>query len=128
LEFKNYTGPVHYPGELLTKSEFDALSADQQAIVKRFTGIEWNKDKLEEMMQVAIKRAKQLGIQVCCAEFGAEVNTPQADRLRWYNDMVSVFNKNGIASSNWNYKSDEMGLINGSGVRNDALVQAVLKR
>jgi hypothetical protein len=42
--------------------------------------------------------------------------------------MISVFNKNGIASSNWNYRSDEMGLLNGNGMKNEALIQAVLKR
>ena len=128
LEFKNYTGPVHYPGELLTKAEFDALSTDQQAIVKRFVGIEWNREKLEEMIQIPLKKAKQLGIQVCCAEFGTNVNTPEADKIRWYNDMISVFNKNGIGSSIWNYKSDDMGLFDGNGVKNETLIQAVLKR
>jgi hypothetical protein len=42
--------------------------------------------------------------------------------------MVSLFNKYGIASSNWNYKSDDMGLLKGNGVKNEALIQIILKR
>ena len=128
MEFKNYTGPVHYPGELLTKAEYDTLSADQQAIVKDFVGVEWNREKMEKMMQIPAKKAKELGIQVCCAEYGTNVETPEADKIRWYNDMISLFNENGIASSNWNYKSDDMGLLNGNGVKNEALIQTILKR
>jgi endoglucanase len=125
---KDYTGPVHYPGALLTKAEYDSLSSDQQTIVKDFVGVEWNREKMEEMMQIPLKKAKELGIQVCCAEFGTNVNIPEADKIRWYNDMISVFNKNGIASSNWNYKSDDMGLFNGNGVKNEVLIQVVLKK
>jgi len=128
LGFKNYIGPVHYPGALLTNAEFDALSADQQTIVKEFVGKEWNIAKLEEMMKLPLKKAKELGLQVCCAEYGVFENAPEADKIRWYNDMISVFNKNGIASSNFNYKSDAMGLLDGNGVKNEALIQAVLKR
>lgn len=56
------------------------------------------------------------------------METPEADKIRWYNDMISLFNENGIASSNWNYKSDDMGLLNGNGVKNEALIQTILKR
>jgi endoglucanase len=123
--YKDYAGPVHYPGALLTKAEYDALSSDQQTIVKDIVGVEWNREKMEEMMQIPLKKAKELGIQVCCAEYGIKMETPDADRNRWLNDMISIFNKYSIASSYWD---DENRLINGNGVKNEALIQSVLKR
>jgi hypothetical protein len=46
-----------------------------RCVTRHFAGKEWNKEKLEEMMQLPLKKAKELGIQVCCAEYGAMVNT-----------------------------------------------------
>jgi len=125
---KNYTGPVHYPGALLTQAEFDSLSADQQAIAKDWVGKEWNMEKLGQMMQLPVKKAKELGLQVYCGEYGVIENAPEADKIRWYNDMISVFNKFGIASANWNYKSGQFGLIDGKGVKRESMIQAILKK
>ncbi len=125
---KNYTGPVHYPGELLTKDEFDALSKDQQAIAKDWVGKEWNLEKLEEMMQLPVQKAKELGLQLYCGEYGVVENAPAADKMRWYNDMIAAFNKFGIASANWNYKSGQFGLIDGRGTKREAMIQAILKK
>ena len=40
---------------------------------------------------------------------------PEADRLRWYQDMVQLFEKHNIAYANWNYRSGNFGLVNGEG-------------
>lgn len=125
---KNYTGTVNYPGELLTKAEFDALSADQRAIAKDWVGKEWNLEKLEEMMRLPVQKAKELGLQLYCGEYGVIENAPEPDKIRWFNDMISAFNKFGIASANWNYKSGQFGLIDGQGVKREAMIQAILKK
>jgi endoglucanase len=125
---RNYTGPVHYPGELLSQSEFDALAPEQQAIVKDHVGKVWNIDKLEEMMQLPIQKAKELGLPLYCGEYGVIAGAPEEDRIRWYNDMISVFNKNGIASANWNYRSGSFGMDLGDGTKNEPMIQAITKR
>lgn len=125
---KDYTGPVHYPGEILSQAEFDTLTTEQQAIVKNWVGKEWNMEKLEEMMQLPIQKSKELGLPLYCGEYGILDTAPEADRIRWYNDMISIFNKNGIASANWNYKSNGFGLINGDGTKNESLIQEVTRR
>jgi endoglucanase len=125
---KNYAGPVHYPGEILSQAEFDTLTTEQQAIVKDWSGKEWNMEKLEEMMQLPIQKSKELGLPLYCGEYGILDTAPEADRIRWYNDMISIFNKNGIASANWNYKSNGFGLINGDGTKNESLIQEVTRR
>ena len=127
-ELKNYTGPVHYPGELLTKAEFDSISPVQQAIAKDFTGDKWNIEKLEKIMKIPIQKAKELGLQLYCGEFGVVENAPEADKIRWFNDMTTVFNRFGIASANWNYKSDQFGLIKDDGSKREIIIQAILKK
>lgn len=125
---RNYTGPVHYPGELLSQSEFDALSPEQQAIVKDHVGKVWNIERLEEMMQLPIQKAKELGLPLYCGEYGVIAGAPEEDRIRWYNDMITVFNKNGIASANWNYRSGSFGMDLGDGTKNEPMIQAITKR
>lgn len=125
---KNYSGPVHYPGVLLSKEEFDMLTPDQQAIAKDWVGVEWNMEKLEQMMQLPLQKSKELGLPLYCGEYGVIDSAPDADKIRWYNDMISVFNKNGIASANWNYKSGSFGLLNGDGVKNEAMIQEVIRK
>ena len=122
---RDYTGPVNYPGALITQAEFDSLPTPQKSIAKEFIAVDWNKEKLETMMQPPLKKAKELGLQVYCGEYGVITGTPEADRIRWYNDMISVFNKNNIASANWNYKSGSFGLVDGDGTKNEAMIQAV---
>ena len=102
---RGYTGPVHYPGILISQAEFDKLPDDQKTIAKEFTGVEWDIQKIEKMMQPPLEMAKKLGLQVYCGEYGVITGAPEEDRIRWYNDMISIFNKNNIASANWNYKS-----------------------
>jgi endoglucanase len=125
---KNYSGPVHYPGVLLSQEEFDALAPDQQAFAKDWVGVEWNMEKLEQMMQLPLQKSKELGLQVYCGEYGVISSAPEADKIRWYNDMISVFNKNGIASANWNYKSGSFGLVNGDAVRNETMIREVIRK
>jgi len=125
---KNYSGPVHYPGVLLSQEEFDALTPDQQAIAKDWVGKEWNMEKLEQMMQLPLQKSKELGLPVYCGEYGVIDSAPEADKIRWYNDMISVFNKNGIASANWNYKSGSFGLISADGVKNEAMIREVMRK
>jgi len=125
---RDYTGPVHYPGALLSKTEFDALPADQQSIAKNYIDQEWNIGKMEQMMQLPLQKAKELGLQLYCGEYGVIEDAPDADKIRWYNDMITIFNKFGIASANWNYKSGQFGLVDGKGTKREAMIQTILKK
>ena len=108
---KGYAGPVHYPGVVLTQTEFDALPEDQQAMAKDWVGREFNRQILTEMMAKPLKRAKELNLPLYCGEYGVFMAAPMPDRLRWYRDMLAIFEQNAISSANWNYKSDEFGLV-----------------
>lgn len=96
-EFKDYTVPVHYPGPLITPAEFDSLPASQQAIVKDFVGVVWNRERIEQAIQQPFKKARELGVRLLCSEYGAMAETPDEDKIRYFNDLLSVFTKYGIA-------------------------------
>jgi endoglucanase len=66
----------------------------------------WNKQKLAEEILPAIKRAKELGLQLYCGEFGCLPHVNRNERLSYYSDLISVFDENHIAYCNWEYKGD----------------------
>jgi len=63
---------------------------------------------------------------VYCGEFGSVAWAPNDDRLRWYRDVVDLFVKHGFGFANWDYKSDDFGIVNTSGVVDTKLL-AVLQ-
>jgi endoglucanase len=66
----------------------------------------WNKQKLAEELLPAVKRAKELGLQLYCGEFGCLPHVARNERLAYYRDLISVFDENQIAYCNWEYKGD----------------------
>ena len=76
------------------------------------------------MWQQPIAKAKKLGLSLYCGEFGIIVDAPEQDRLDWYKDMMALFQESGIGYANWNYNSDEFGLIDRE-VTNQALIDIV---
>jgi endoglucanase len=122
---KNYKGPVHYPGTILTQTEFDALPAEMKEPAKNWVGREFNKKVLLEKWQKPIAKAKELGLPLYCGEFGIITGPPREDMLRWYQDMIDLFEENGIGYANWNYKSGSFGLIDGDGARRDDFIKIV---
>lgn len=125
---RDYTGPVHYPGVIISQAEYDSLPLPQQVIAKDHVGVEWNMDKMEKMMELPLQKSKELGLQVYCGEYGVIAGAPEEDRIRWYNDMISIFNKNNIASANWNYKSGSFGMIMSDSTRNQPMIEAITRK
>lgn len=112
---KNYSGPVHYPGTILTQDEFDTLPNEMREPAKRWVNKQFDKDWILKEWQKPIKKAKELGLPLYCGEFGIIAGPEQTDMLRWYQDMIDLFEENGIGYANWNYKSGSFGLIDGDG-------------
>ena len=108
---KDYSGPVHYPGPILSQAETDALPEDQRKVVEDFLGRSFNRQVLVEMMEQPLRKAKELGMPLYCGEYGVFSAAPAADRERWLQDMLSIFEEYGVSSANWNYKSDQFGFV-----------------
>lgn len=122
---RDYTGPVHYPGVILTQEEFDDLPEDQKDEAKDWIGKDFNKQVMADMMEKPFRKAKALNLPLYCGEYGVVIDAPDEDRLRWYTDMMEIFDENNVGSANWNYKSGQFGLVNGDGTENQALIEIV---
>jgi len=121
---KDYSGPVSYPGLVLSKENFDKMSKELQPEVERFVGKEFDKASLFEMWTQPIEKAKQLGLPLYCGEFGIIADAPEKDRLNWYRDMMALFEEHGIGYANWNYRSDNFGLLDGD-IKQKELIKIV---
>jgi endoglucanase len=122
---RDYTGPVHYPGVILTQEEFDTLPENIKQEARDWIGRAFNKQVMTDMMEKPIRKAKELNLPLYCGEYGVLQEAPEADRLRWYIDMMQIFSENKIGSANWNYKSNQFGLVNNDGSRNDELIEII---
>ncbi len=122
---KEYKGPVHYPGIILTQQEFEILPEHVKAEVEKWVGVAFNKEILLEMWQKPIQKAKSLGLPLYCGEFGIISNAPDKESYAWYQDMIQLFDQTGIGYANWNYKSDNFGLLYSDGKENKNLIKII---
>ncbi len=122
---KNYAGPVHYPGVILSQEEFDALPEEMKEPATHWVNKEFNKEWILEQWQKPVKKAKELGLPLYCGEFGIITGPEKGDMLRWYQDMIDLFEESGIGYANWNYKSGSFGLIDGEGNNREDFIQIV---
>ncbi len=122
---KEYKGPVHYPGIILTEKEFKKLPQAVKPLVKKWVNVEFNKAILLKMWQKPIQKAKELGLPLYCGEFGIISDAPQKDSLIWSEDMIELFEETGIGYANWNYKSDEFGLVGNDGNKKQKLITII---
>lgn len=122
---RSFRGPVHYPGVILTEEEFALLPDDVKPQLKSWVGREFNKQVIAEMFEKPLSKAKELDLPLYCGEYGIVADAPAEDRLRWYADMMELFNEMGIGSGNWNYKSNNFGLFNNDGSANQELINII---
>jgi endoglucanase len=98
-EYKDFKGDVNYPGQIVLNTKDP-----------KFQRV-YNRDTLLKMMQKPIHLADSLKLPLYCGEFGVFKEFFPAAKLAWYTDMVSIFNEYHIAYANWNYKSNEFGIV-----------------
>jgi endoglucanase len=107
--FKDFKGPVHYPGRVVAEVDFPKSMYNTTTNVDLKSQLDearqvFNKQKLAEQLQPAIQKAKELKLPLYCGEFGCLPHVERADRLKYYDDIVSVFEENNIGWCNWDYK------------------------
>ena len=100
--------PVHYPGQLI--ADADMASAGSHARAGRAV---FNIDVMEGHFMQVIEAAKKYNLKLYCGEYGCINDAPHADKIRWYKDMHTLFERHGIARSNWDYKGGFGILRNG---------------
>ncbi len=105
VSFSKYEGPVQYPGMILDTT--DLAGYDEQTVngISNYIKV-YDKSVLRDEIMIAVKRAKALGLPLYCGEYGAYPTTSMEMRQAWYQDMIAIFNDNGIAWAHWNWKND----------------------
>ncbi|EDY85166.1 Cellulase (glycosyl hydrolase family 5) [Verrucomicrobiia bacterium DG1235] len=106
---KDYRGPVNYPGKVLEDAEYERLMAVNGGSLKDLVGdsnLNWNKAQMKKKFEPALKRARELGLQLYCGEFGCLPTVPREGRLQYYADITDAMEESGMAWANWEYKGD----------------------
>lgn len=106
--FKNYSGKIQYPGDVLVDKDFYATVADEneRENLKGMCG-EWNAERMEKEILIAKNVADSLGLPLFCGEFGVfPYHVSPEIRIKWYEDIMEVFRKNNISCCHWGWKND----------------------
>jgi endoglucanase len=86
---------------------------------------DFDREVIKQDILVAWDIAQQTHHPLYCGEFGVIAATPLDIRLRWYRDMVSVFDELGIGWANWDYKGG-FGLLERGGGAETGIRQALM--
>ena len=107
---KTYTGPVRYPGPVVSAEAYDAImkipATENISDLVGNARDHWGPERMRQEFEPAIRRARELGLQLYCGEFGCLPTVPRTDRLAYYRDLIAVMEANGLAWANWEYKGD----------------------
>lgn len=79
---------------------------------------QWDAGVIDVRIRQAYEWAQQRGVPLTANEFGVMPTAPYADRLYWFSDVVTTFERYGIGWSIWGY-DDGFGLANAPDLRMD---------
>jgi hypothetical protein len=68
-------------------------------------------DFFEELFAEAVQIAADRDVPLYCGEYGVVDNASTESTIRWYRDIHSAFEKNGIGRAAWTYKKMDFGVI-----------------
>ena len=104
-----YSGPVHYPGNTISDEDFHeferATKGDRVLDIVAHNRY-YSKETFVSIIAPALAFAKQTGLRLYCNEFGCLPSVTREDRLRYFSDIIDVFQSHGIAYASWDYKGD----------------------
>jgi endoglucanase len=120
---KRYEGPVSYPGWQVDPSTVDALPEPAQSVVRRHNR-DYGRDAMTRDLSKPLAVRARTNLPLYCGEFGCVDTAPLDARLRWYRDLVSVFDEHDIAWSNWDWKGS-FGIVDAER-RDTGIAAAVL--
>jgi endoglucanase len=108
--FPTFTGAVQYPGpSVVDPSEWASLRAGASAKLLAETADateDWGRERLHELFAPAIDKARELGLQLYCGEFGCLPTIDRGQRLAYYRDVTAVMAGAGMAWAAWEWKGD----------------------
>jgi endoglucanase len=120
-----YRGPVRYPGRVVEDRDTQGLAPDLVASLRDSMRV-YDRDVLASLIERPRALAAQTGLPLYCGEWGALVNAPRADRLRWYADVRSMLEKHGVAWAAWDYKGG-FGIVDDDGRPDFGLIETLFQ-
>jgi hypothetical protein len=124
-DIKNLPDTVPYPGPSPSATLHTAwLTKVYGWMAERAYGSEYLRERLAPVLEFR----RRHNVPVYCGEFGTVSDAPGGDRLRWYRDLTELFRAESIGYANWNYKSDNFGLVTRGGKMNETLLAAISGR
>lgn len=100
-----YDLTVDYPG----KPPRPMVSVPED--IARETEIEWNIQRLEDLLEPALEFRDRFDAPLYCGEFGVYLTAPRDARFRWLSDLLEVLSRHSIGWAYWSYKNMGFGLI-----------------
>ena len=119
-DLKDLSVPVHYPGQLIDDADLETFAASGR---KNET---YDIDVIEKHFKQVLETASRYGLKVYCGEYGCIHGAPHNDKIRWYKDVNTLFDRYRIARANWDYKGS-FGIVR-NGVTQDDMLRAILKK
>lgn len=122
---KNIAVGLQYPGTIFPEGALDGSTEEEKAVLKLFNGT-FDTQTLTRRLLPAVEFAKTNGIRIRCGEYGCndayEKTTGDKDlKVRWFTDLVGVFDKLGIPHCLWGTRAT-FGLFDDNGKLNDPRV------
>jgi aryl-phospho-beta-D-glucosidase BglC (GH1 family) len=92
-----------YPGEYLYDDSCHHRMKDEFGV--------WDKERLRDALKPVLDFRDRHKAQIACGEFGAWAQVARKSRMAWTEDILSVFQEEGLGFSYWNYKNLDFGVI-----------------
>jgi endoglucanase len=105
---KDITVPVHYPGQLIATADMGSAGIYAKDGEKVY-----NIDVIENDFMQVVEVAKKYKLKIYCGEYGCINTAPKEDKIRWYKDLYTLFERHDIARANWDYKGSFSIVRNG---------------
>jgi endoglucanase len=122
---RHYQGPVRYPGMTVDEKDLAGLPKALVLAMRPYARV-FDRRSLVDMIQKPLDLARRTGLPLYCGEWGCLPTAPKKDRLRWYEDVRSVFDENGIAWATWDYKGN-FGVVDRAGKPEQDLLRVLLR-
>ena len=122
-EYRNYGGPVHYPGQAVSEEEMAALPAEMSEAFGYWVDERYDKERFAKEFGRVVAVAEKYGIPVYCGEYGCLAVESNAEaRYAWLAEMNDVFDSLGIARAVWCYREGRagFGILSGNSVEPDS--------
>ncbi len=113
---KVFEGPVQYPGPWQADpADIEALPDSPQKAQLKDWNEPFNAEKIAETIAQPLAKRAQTGLPLYCGEFGCISKAPLEAREKWFQDVLGVFESNGIGWAVWSYKGVGFGLVDADG-------------